>query len=179
MKKISLRDSVLKNIHTLKLQPKPKWQYILGHILLWVVCFMTLVAGAVAFSLMLMAFNLPERVFIHWMDMQENTGMLMALPYLWLLGVALALSIGYFLFSRTGRGYRVHILVTIGALITGSLILGTLLYGTHAIHWGEERMLMMEPHYREFRQGMKRMMPRPEDGVLPMRVTQIQEDIIT
>lgn len=35
----------------------------------------------------------------------------------------------------------------------------------------------MEPRYRDFRRGMKRMMPRPEEGILPLRVGAMQENI--
>ncbi len=68
----SLRDKILSNIRTQKLAPKPRWQYVMAHFILWSVCLLTLLAGAVAFSLMLMEFDMPERVFVRWMDMQEN-----------------------------------------------------------------------------------------------------------
>lgn len=173
----SLRDKILTSIHAHKLTPRPKWQYVLGHILLWSICILTLLAGSVAFSLMLMEFGMPERVFIHWMDMQENAGFLLVLPYLWLLGVFLALCLGYFLFSRTGTGYRIHIFVVIWSLLLGSCVIGWILFSTHAIQWWEERFQIMEPRYRDFRRGMKRMMPRPEEGILPLRVGAMQENI--
>jgi hypothetical protein len=34
----------------------------------------------------------------------------------------------------------------------------------------------LEPHYRSFRRGMKRIMPRPEDGLLPLLITTIDGD---
>ncbi len=174
--KTSLKKTIMGDIYAQKIQPRPKWQYLVGHIFLWSICVLTLLVGAVAFSLMLMELDMPERVFIHWMDMQENTGLLLALPYLWLMGVILALCIGYFLFSRTGRGYKFHMIFVIGALLIGSLLLGWILFSSHAVQWGESRLQDMQPRYRDFRRGMKRMMPRPEDGVLPLRVITIESN---
>ncbi len=81
----SLRDKILSSIHTQKLAPRPRWQYVVGHFILWSICLLTLFAGAVSFALMLMEFDMPERVFVRWMDMQDNAALLLALPYLWLL----------------------------------------------------------------------------------------------
>ena len=45
------------------------------------------------------------------------------------------------------------------------------------IHWGEERLQRLEPHYGNFRRGMHRMMPRPEDGILPLRISRVKENM--
>lgn len=174
---ISLRDKIISNIHKQKLIPRPRWQYVLGHFILWSVCILTLLAGAVAFSLMLMEFDMPERVFIRWMDMQDNATLLLALPYLWLLWVFLALLLGYFLFSRTERWYRIRAFFVVLSLLVWSLLFWWILFSTHVVHWGEERFRQFEPHYRNFRRGVRMMMPRPEDGVLPLRVLRVDNDI--
>lgn len=168
-----LKSKILDSIHEQQLRPRPRWQYIFGHILLWSVCFGTLFAGSVAFSLVLMAFDMPERVFVRWMDNQEDNTWLFALPYIWLAGLLIALILWYFLFYRTERGYRFHMWVVAGSLLVGSLVFWWVLFATHAIHWGEERMQDIEPHYWSFRRGMKRIMPRPEEGLLPLLITTI------
>jgi hypothetical protein len=86
-----LKSKILDSIHEQQLKPRPRWQYIIGHVLLWSVCLGTLFAGSIAFSLVLMAFDMPERVFVRWMDSQEDNTWLFALPYIWLFGLVITL----------------------------------------------------------------------------------------
>lgn len=105
---LKLRESILKKIHTKNIAPRPKWQYVLLHIVLWVSVIGTILLGAFAFSFVLLEFSLPERVYFSWVEMHEDIGIMTALPYLWGIGMILALTAGYFIFSRTDRSYRLH-----------------------------------------------------------------------
>lgn len=40
-------------------------------------------------------------------------------------------------------------------------------------HWSDRQMQRFEPRYRDMRQNFARMLPRVEDGVLPLRVTSV------
>jgi hypothetical protein len=113
------------------------------------------------------------------MEMQDDTGWILALPYLWWMGMILVLTIGYFIFSKTERGYRLHAGIIASILVIGSLVGGELLYVTHAIHFGDRQIQRFAPWYRNFRQWFAHMMPRPEEGVLPLRVTKIEGNVIT
>jgi hypothetical protein len=73
---------------------------------------------------MILEFSLPERAYLHWMETQDDLGWLLALPYLWGIGMIFALTIGYFVFSKTGRSYRLHAGAITAILIMGSLIGG-------------------------------------------------------
>lgn len=77
-----LSKSILADIHAKKIHPRPRWQYILLHTLLWGSGIVTLFLGSLAFSFVLMEYSLPERVYARWMDM-PNLGFVAALPYLW------------------------------------------------------------------------------------------------
>ena len=67
---------------------------------------MTLILGSFACAFMILEFSLPERVYLRWVESQD--GWLLVLPYLWGIGMIFALTIGYFVFSKTGRSYRYH-----------------------------------------------------------------------
>ena len=55
---------------------------------------------------------------------------------------------------------------------------GEILFDTHTIHWGDQQIQRLAPGYRNFREGFAHIIPRPEDGILPLRVTKIQGNTI-
>ncbi len=125
---------------------------------------------------MFLEFSLPERAYLRWVESQE--GWFFALPYLWGIGMIFVITLGYFVFSKTGRSYRYRAGVTVGILVLGSFIGGAFLYLTHTIHWSDKQIQRFEPRYRQMREGFVGVLPRPEDGVLPLRVLAIDEDAI-
>jgi len=123
---------------------------------------------------MILEFSLPERAYLRWMETQDNLGWLLALPYLWGIGMIFALTIGYFIFSKTGRSYRLHASIIALVLILGSLVGGEILYITRMAHWSDRQMQRFEPRYRGMRENFSHILPRPEDGILPLRVLSIE-----
>ena len=90
----------------------------------------------------------------------------------------LALTVTYFIFSKTDRGYRFHTGTVASILIFGSLFGWAIIYFTGAAHFSDRQMQRFEPRYRDLRQWFAGMLPRPEDGTLPLRVLSIEGDII-
>ena len=171
----SLRDAILRDIHTKNIRPRARWQYILLHMGLYTSWIVTIILGSFACALMILEFSLPERAYLHWMQTQDNDWLL-ALPYLWWIGLIFAVTIGYFIFSKTGRSYRFHAGIITTILVLGSFVGGEILYITRIAHWSDRQMQRFEPRYRDFRRT--HMLPRPEDGVLPLRILSIQDNIL-
>lgn len=88
------------------------------------------------------------------------------------------ITLGYFVFSKTGKSYRYRAGVTVGILVLGSFIGGAFLYFTHTIHWSDKQIQRFEPRYRQMREGFIDVLPRPENGILPLRIDEIDDNII-
>jgi hypothetical protein len=172
-----LRESILADIHAKHIRPRARWQYILLHTGLYMSWIITIILWSFACAFMILEFSLPERAYLHWMESQNNLGWFLALPYLWWIGLILALTTGYFIFSKTWRSYRFHAGAIVLVLIIGSIVGGEILYITRMAHWSDRQMQRFEPRYRDMRQNFARMMPRPADGVLPVRVSSIVGDV--
>jgi hypothetical protein len=177
-KKTSIRESILADIHAKNIRPRARWQYVLLHMGLWCSGIVTIFLWAFACAFMILEFSLPERAYLHWMETQDDLGWLLALPYLWGIGMIFALTIGYFVFSKTGRSYRLHAGVITAILIMGSLIGGMWLYITRMAHWSDRQIQRFEPRYRGMRENFAHILPRPEDGILALRVLSVTWDII-
>lgn len=88
----NIRDTILADIHAKKIQPRPRWQYILLHMGLWASGIVTVLLGSFACALLILEFSLPERVYFHWIEMNAPPWFF-ALPYLWGIGMITALTI--------------------------------------------------------------------------------------
>lgn len=174
----SLRDAILADIHARHIRPRARWQYVLLHAGLYTSWIITIILGSFACAFMILEFSLPERAYLHWMESQDNQGWLLALPYLWWIGLILALTTGYFIFSKTWRSYRFHAGAILLVLIIGSTVGGEILYITRMAHWSDRQMQRFEPRYRGMRENFSHMLPRPEEGILPLRVLSIEWNII-
>lgn len=170
---LKLRESILADIHTKHIRPRPRWQYVVLHVSLWCIGIFTVVFGSISFSLVILELTLPERAYIRWMEIQDNQW-ISVLPYLWSLGVILALTLGYFIFKQTGTSYRLRAGVILWILLVGSLVWGEILYTSRMVHWWEKKMQHFAPRYGQFREGFTRMIPRPEEGHLVVRVSKIE-----
>ncbi len=173
-----LRESILADIHAKNIRPRARWQYILLHVGLYTSWIITIILWSFACAFMILEFSLPERAYVRWTEDQENLGWLLALPYLWWIGLILALTTGYFIFSKTWRSYRFHAGAIVLVLIVGSIVGGEVLYISRMAHWSDRQMQRFEPRYRDMRQNFARMLPRPEEGLLPLRVLSVDGDII-
>lgn len=79
---LKLRDSILADIQSKNIRPRPRWQYIILHAGLWITGIITIILGSFACAYMIFEFSLPQRAYLQWMEVQENNW-IEALPYLW------------------------------------------------------------------------------------------------
>ncbi len=172
-----LSQKILAKIHSQKITPQSKWHFIVLHAVLWVCFIVTLAVGTLSVSLLLLEINMPERLYLEWMSESGSTNMLHYLPFIWAIGAILCLGVGYFVFSKTERGYRVSTFWLIGALILGSSIGWYALYKSNMAEIGEQGIRHFIPPYAQLRNDMHHWIPLPEDGFLPWKIESIFDNI--
>lgn len=117
----TLKDKIMSDIYDERITPRPRWQFIALHILLWSICIVTLLVGILAVSFVFFEIHTPERLYMNFMG-DKPMMILRILPFIWGIGAIIALIVAYYLFSRTGRGYRYSIVTLLSILVFGSLI---------------------------------------------------------
>lgn len=105
-----LSKAILDTIHTKNIIPRSRWYFIGLHTVLWGFFIATLTIGIVAVGFMLLEIHMPERLYLDWIGDSYQAQLLRYFPYIWALGACICLGIGYFVFSKTERGYRVSTL---------------------------------------------------------------------
>jgi len=171
-----LSQKILAKIHSQKIIPKSKWRFMSLHAVLWICFAITLVIGTLSVSFLLLEMNMPERLYLEWMSESGSKNILNYLPLIWTIGAILCLCLGYFVFSKTERGYRISTSWLIGALILGSSVGWFALYKSNIAEISEQWMRHFIPPYKQLRNDMRRWVPLPESGLLPWKIESITDD---
>jgi hypothetical protein len=121
-------DKVLCKIKEEKIEPKPRWQFLVKEYLKWSIFAVSVFLGGFAVSFIL------HRILEHDPDMHLylHTGaiqyFLVSFPYIWLLIVAILLILVYFNYRHTKNGYCCRTIWVVAGGIAGSVLIGTFLY---------------------------------------------------
>jgi len=175
-----LSKSILDTIHKKKITPQSRWYFIAIHSLLWICFGVTLIVGIIAVSLIFMEMSMPERPYMQWMPLPWPMKMLRYLPFLWGIGAIICVTIAYFVFYKTDRGYRIPTLWIVWILILGSFTGWYALHQTKINAVWEKQMQRLVPPYGRMREEMKKWMPRLlESGLLPWKIETINDDEYT
>jgi len=124
-------EKLLGKIKKDKLEPRPRWQFLLKSYTLYIAGVLALLIGALAVAVMIYLFNFNDWHLYRQAKIGFGEFFLLTLPYFWLLFLALFVFIVYYNLKHTKRGYRYPGILLIGALIILSIILGTVFYS-----WG-------------------------------------------
>jgi hypothetical protein len=123
-----LSGRVLERIVDEHLRPRPRWEFVFQNCFFWGLGALAVILGALAFSAMLF-----EIVNAHWglsaiAPSGFFTSFIEAVPFFWVVVLALFIFIGYLNVRRTNHGYRYSLaVIAFGAVMT-SIVLGTALY---------------------------------------------------
>lgn len=168
-----LSKSILDAIHHKKITPRSRWYFMWLHMLLWVSFWLTLFVGIVAVSLLFLEMGMPERPYMQWMPLPGPMRILPYLPFLWGFGALISVTIAYFVFYKTDRGYRIPTLWIVWILILGSFTGGYALHRTKINVIWEKQMQRLVPPYQRIRAELHKWMPLPESGILPGKIQTI------
>lgn len=114
----------LEKIKESKIFPKPKWHFLLKDYLVWIAGVLSLLLGAVAFSVILYLAREND-----W-DAYEQAGetfasfVVLTIPYFWILFLILFVFLVYYNVKHTKKGYRYSLAVILSANVVASMVLG-------------------------------------------------------
>lgn len=168
-----LTKNILEKIKKEQIKPKPKWYFILMHILLWTSVVISIFLGAMATAIIL-----RHSLSADWTLMNRLAGgnvkaFIMILPYFWFAFIALILFLASKLFCHTKKGYRIKPwIVTTGSIMI-SIVFGIVFYISHLDEPFEGRLRQHLPYYEQRQENIKQRLVNPEKGVLAGKIIQI------
>ncbi len=165
--------NILEKIHKKGIKPRPKFYFVLIHVVMWVFVIAAILLGSLAVAVIIRHFTLADWQIINRISGGFVSSCIMVLPYVWFGLMILILITSRWLFSRTKKGYRVcplHILI---GTIVFSLIGGAILYAAKLDVPVEQRLVENVPIYKEHFENRDKRFVSPERGVLVGRIIRI------
>ncbi len=159
-----LSDKILNKIEEERIEPAPKWNFLLKDYVLWSLFVFCAVLGSFAFAVMLYAFSQSDFAILK--KINAFNVWISALPYFWIAFLLLFLGAAYYNFQHTKRGYKYSpVMIVLGSIIV-SLALGALMHNAGA---GEKVDKLFEaniPNYPTCEMRRRQIWMHPQDGLL-------------
>ncbi len=172
-----LSKNVIDKIHDKHIKPLPKWMFITGHIVVWGLFALSIVVGSAAVSLGLYKlFILNDWELVGRLPGGNLGGVLLVLPYIWILIMGLMVFVAFKLFAKTDKGYKVNPWIVVGLSLVISFILGCILFMSRTAENMENFMRENVRPYQVFQEFREEVWHAPEIGILPGRIVDIQKD---
>lgn len=122
-------QELLDKIKDKKIEPKPKWQFLLKDYIIWVAGFISLLIGAIAVSLVIhMIFSDDLNIYRRFGKVQPLEFLLLSVPFFWLLCLLIFIALVYYDIKHTKKGYRYSAPIILVITIIASIVLGTGFY---------------------------------------------------
>jgi hypothetical protein len=167
MSKVSKK--ILDKIEKEKIQPRPKWQFIAMHVLMFVLFGFSILLGAIAVSVILFKVVASDWAVVP----RLPGGPLIVLPYLWILIFGVMMVVASILFEKTDKGYKYNLWLVAIASIVLSIVIGSILFAIRLGEGVEDGLRQHFKPYREYVEMREEVWHAPEKGVLPGKIIKI------
>jgi hypothetical protein len=174
----NLGDKVLRKIKEECICPKPRWQFLLKDYFIWFLFLISLFLGSLAFCVALYVLSTNDWDLYQYLHTTLVGHILISIPYIWILFLALFISIAYYNFKYTKSGYRRETYFVVGLSVVGSLFLGAFLYTLGAGEKIEDFVATSVPAYEKIAccSNRKDIWDQPASGLLAGEIVSVMDE---
>lgn len=172
----NISKNVLEKIDKKEIKPRPKWQFILSHVLLWAVFGVSIILGSIATGLVLAKLFANDWTLVPKLPGGPVRGFLLVLPYLWIGVMILMIFITSQVFTKTKKGYKYHPWIIVVLSILVSIAIGSILFATKTADYVENSMRTHLKPYEQYQELREKVWHAPDNGVLPGKIVRISSD---
>ena len=172
----NLSSSVLEKIKTEKIKPIPRWQFLLKGYVIWVTFIVSLLVGALGFSISLFIVTNNDMFTSQLNGLSVMQTILITVPVFWLLLTAFFMFLAYYNFKHTNGGYRFGVIAILFINLLVSMVLGLGLYVTGISAKLNTIFSDSIPYYNQVADLRSQVWMRPEQGYLSGDILTITDD---
>ena len=168
-------EKLLSKMKDQNLRPLPRWRFVLREAMIWSLLVLSVLIGALAFSIILFSIQQLEFDLVRHMSHSPLEFFLGLLPFLWIGFLVVFVIIGVVSLRRSRKGYKYSPsrLVFINLII--SILLGTLLFIGGGAGWLEDIFASQVEVYESVNEKKVKLWSMPDEGYLSGTITQIGE----
>ena len=165
---------VLDKIEHDHVTPQPRWMILASRVLSIILLILSMVCGAILFSLLLLAILHVDPAFIRASSFGPMFHLLLSyIPFVWIILFALLVFVEIIIVRRGTHGYRYSVLKVVVFVLIGAGLLGVGLYLTRVPERVESAFQNHLPLGARPFMMRGQPLPRPEDGVLFGRILKV------
>jgi hypothetical protein len=168
----------LEEIKEKKIQPKPKWEFLLKEYLIWVFGIGSLLVGGLAFSVIIHMSITNDWDVYEYINNSLVSFILATLPYFWLMCLGIFIALAYYNFKHTKSGYHYQIHALVLVSVISSILLGGVFYSVGLGRTLDVVFSENVPAYHQFMNHRRALWKHPEKGLLAGIITEKNGDDI-
>jgi len=171
-----LSQKVLEKIKEEKIEPRPRWQFLLKNYSIWTSFVISVGIGAVAFCVTLDILTDNDWDVYRYAIENPMEKIFLSFPFLWIIALMLFLGLAYYNYKNTKGGYKYETYYIVGLSILGSVILGGIFHYYFGMGEKMEALLAENmPFYKKIYSHCKdrEVWLQPEKGLLGGEIVRI------
>lgn len=165
-------------IHRIKaenIKPIPKWRFRAKNGMLWSLVLLSIVIGAISFSIILFVIQQIEFNLISHMSHSRLEMWLALLPFLWIIMLIVFIMVSIFGLKKTRKGYKFPVSRVVGGNVIFSILLGTILFLGGGAGWLENTFEAQMDFYQGVEEMKEKIWSVPNEGYLSGTITELGE----
>jgi len=169
-------DKVLGKIKEEKIEPRPRWQFLLKNYAFWTAFGVSIIIGGLAFCVVLDILVNNDWDIYRLAAENPWKKIFLSLPFLWIVALVLFLMAAFYYCRRTKCGYRYKAYSIVGLSILGSVILGLVFHFRFGAGRKMETLVAEKvPYYQKFYSPCsdRILWLQPEKGLLAGKIIRI------
>lgn len=161
-----LTDKILHTIKEEKIEPTPRWHFLLRNYSVWSVGIFSVLIGSLSVAAIIFAYANTELGVSQTGGSSSARLVIQTMPYVWLLSLVVLLVVGELAIRNTKRGYRYTIVQIFSFSVASSVLLGSGLFAVGFGHAVDSALAKHVPSYRPiFERKLERLVV-PQSGKL-------------
>jgi len=177
-KEIKKSQKLINKIISEHIKPSPRWHFVFKNYIFWIVFFMFIIFGGIAFSIILYAVAESDLNLFMSLSHSRIQFLIASLPFLWILFLIIFLIISIFVIRRTRTGYRYPLLKILSINIVISILLGVTFFYTGGAERMEQIFAENIPVYKGIEENKISRWSDPESGSLAGVIIEGSNEII-
>ncbi len=178
IKQMNTFDKITQQIKKENIEPIPKWYFILKNISVWFVFLLSIVIGAIAFSVILFSMQQTEfELFAHFKDSFLEK-ILVFLPFFWIVVLLIFTVFSYFSLRNSKKSYKNSLLSLLGLSTFISILLGTLFFIGGGAKKLEQSFANNIEAYNSLQEKRIKIWMNPKEGMLAGTIEKTATDTI-
>ena len=168
---------ILEKIKKDHIKPKPRWEFLLKNYIIWAGFIITILIGSLATGVMIFMVSHTDWQY-HLTCTSPAKQILLELPYFWLVLLAIFIILALYNLKHTKKGYKYNPLIIVATSIIVSIIIGSVVYAVGGGERLENIFYQRIPFYQKIIEHRGRMLLRPEEGIIPGVVAEVDQGYI-